>query len=141
MNDEANQANNNVSDKDAPKWDWVNERSSCSYPKIFQTLRIEVEDDIKTRNGLRPNNAPYEFSVEENGPEFTAVLQSKDIRKSITFSLGEHSISVRSDQERLFDVRLNFTKDGNCRFNVNEEEYDLWQVRRMALEDLFFPTY
>ena len=84
-----------ASKKDRPKFDWVTQRSQCSLPKIFKTLRQEVEQDVKTRNGLRPANSPYEFSVTENGTDFSVVLKLNDVRTSMTFSLAEHAI-VRS---------------------------------------------
>jgi hypothetical protein len=52
----------NQTEKDKSKFDWVLERSSCSLPKVFQTLRSQVEEDVKTRNGLRLANSPYQFS-------------------------------------------------------------------------------
>lgn len=129
-------------EKDKPKFDWVTQRSACSLPKVFQELRLQVEEDIKTRNSLRPHNAPYEFSVVENGEEFTAVLKAAELQRSVTFSLGEHAISVRGDQSSLkIDVKLNFTEKGECKLNVDGKEYDFWQVRRMALEDLLFRGY
>lgn len=129
-------------EKDKPKVDWVTERSACSLPKVFQELRLQVEEDIKTRNSLRPNNAPYEFSVVENGEEFTVLLEAKELQRSVVFSLGEHAISVRGDQTDLkLDVKLNFTEKGACKLNVDGKEYDFWQVRRMALEDLLFRGY
>ena len=38
----------------------------------------------------------------------------------------------------MFDVTLTFNDEGGCRLNVKAEEHDLWQVRRMALEELLF---
>jgi hypothetical protein len=35
-------------------------------------------------------------------------------------------------------VTLTFNYKGECKLNVNEKERELWQVRRMALEDLMF---
>jgi hypothetical protein len=128
--------------EEAPKWDWVTERSSCTYPKVFSALLSDVEADVKSRNALRPQNAPYEFSVEEKGSEFAVVLQAKDVRKSVTFVLADHAIIVRADDESFkFEVALAFSRDGKCKLKVNDEDRNRWQVRRMALEDLFFPNY
>jgi hypothetical protein len=38
----------------------------------------------------------------------------------------------------MFDVTATFSDEGDCRLKVNGEERDLWQVRRMALEELLF---
>ena len=125
-----------------PKFDWVTQRSLCSLPKVFRALRSQVEDDVKTRNALRPNNSPYEFLVAGNGDEVTVSLEGKDTHLSVTFSLTEHAILVRDDEgKRIFGVSLSFDDAGECKLHVNEKELTLWQVRRMALEDLFFRGY
>ena len=54
-----------LNDNIAAKVDWVKARSLCSLPNIFKTLRIQVEEDVKAHNALRPDNSPYEFSVKE----------------------------------------------------------------------------
>lgn len=126
-------------EKDVTVFDWVTERSSCSLPKIFTMLRLQVEDDVKTRNALRPKNAPYEFSVLENGGEFTALLIAKDVRRSVVFSLAQHAILVQADEGApMFEVTLTFNDKGECKLNVHDRECDFWQVRRMALEELLF---
>jgi hypothetical protein len=126
-------------EKDASKFDWVTKRSLCSFPNVFKALRLEVEEDVKTRNALRPNNSPYEFLVTENGDEFTVLLESKTLRKSVVFSLAEHAILVRDDKGKdMFEVTLTFNDNGECKLAVHEKERELWQVRRMALENLLF---
>jgi hypothetical protein len=129
-------------EKDISKFDWVTARSSCSLPKVFKELMLQVEEDVKTRNALRPDNSPYEFSVAENGGDFVVLLEAKDLQRSVIFSLAEHAISVRDDKDnQMFDVTLTFNDKGECRLNVNGEGRDLWQVRRMALEGLLFGGY
>jgi len=133
---------NDKVDKDMSKFDWVAARSSCSLPKVFKELRLQVEEDVKTRNALRPDNSPYEFSVAESGPGFMVILEAKDVRRSVTFSLAEHAILVRDSKgNQMFDVTLTFDDGGECRLNVNKDRRDLWQVRRMALEELLFGGY
>jgi hypothetical protein len=133
---------NDKVEKDKSKFDWVTERSSCSLPKVFKKLRLQVEEDVKTRNALRPNNSPYKFSLVENGGGFTVLLEAKDVRKSVIFSLTEHAISVQDDKGNpMFDVTLTFNNEGECRLTVNGDERDFWQVRRMALEELLFRDY
>jgi hypothetical protein len=126
-------------EKAAPKFDWITGRSSCSLPNVFKTLRLQVEEDVKTRNALRPDNSPYEFSVAESNDGFAVLLKAKDVQRSVVFSLAEHAISVRDGLgSSMFDVTLTFDDEGKCRLNVNAEERDFWQVRRMALEELMF---
>lgn len=129
--------------KETAQFDWIKERSDCSLPKVFATLRSQIEQDVKARNSLRPKTAPYEFTMAENLNQITIRLQADGpqggLQKSVIFDLQDHSISVRDDAgSRLFDITLTFDDGGKCRLNVNGEERDFWQVRRMALEDLMF---
>src|SRR5580700_2384742 len=126
-----------VSDK--VEKDWVTARSLCSLPNVFKELRLQVEEDIKTRNALRPKNSPYEFSVKETGSDFTVSYEAKDVSRSVTFTLAEHGILVRGDKgNEMFEVGLTYTDKGECQLIVNKEPREFWQVRRMALEDLLF---
>jgi hypothetical protein len=129
----------NQAEKDKSKFNWVTERSSCSLPKVFQTLRSQVEEDVKTRNALRPANSPYHFSVETNGNDFSVVLVARDLRNSVIFTLADHGILVRGGEgNQMFEVTLTFTPEGECKLIVNDQQRDFWQVRRMALEELLF---
>ena len=133
---------NDKAEKDKSTFDWITERSSCSLPNVFKKLRLQTEEDVKTRNALRPNNSPYKFSVADTGDDFTVLLEAKDVHRSVIFSLAEHAILVRDDKgNQMFQVTLTFNDEGECRLIVNEEERDLWQVRRMALEELLFRGY
>jgi hypothetical protein len=128
--------------KDASKFDWVTGRSACSIPKVYKELRSQVETDVKTRNGLRPENSPYDFSVVERGADFAVLLKAGDVHRSVVFSAAEHAIVVRDDKgDQMFEVTLAFDEEGQCRWNVKGQERDPWQVRRMALDELFFHGY
>jgi len=154
VNDESDKTQSNSNDKpdnkkrtngkesskdDASTFDWINERSACTLPKVFSELRSQVEADVKTRNSLRPTLAPYEFSLTEDTAEFKVILKAKELQQSVAFHLAEHAILVRNDQGNpMFEVTLTFDDAGKCRLNVNAQEREFWQVRRMALEDLMF---
>lgn len=124
---------------DTSKFDWVTERSSCSLPKVFSALRLQVEEDVNTRNSLRPAYSPYEFSLTEDTGEFSVLLKAKELQESVTFRLADHAILVRDHRgTQMFEVTLSFDDAGKCKLNVNAQERDYWQVRRMALEELMY---
>ena len=126
-------------EKDETKFAWVAERSDCSLPKIYRTLVAEVEEDVKVRNALRPDLAPYEFSIEEKLDTLVVHMRASDFHRSVTFCLEEHAIIVLDNGgNQMFEVTLTFTDDGKCRLNAKQQGRDSWQVRRMALEDLLF---
>jgi len=142
MNDKVEKHTNGKVEMDKSKYDWVSGRSLCSLAGVFKTLRLEVEEDVNTRNGLRPPNSPYEFSVADKDDGFTVALESKEVRKSVIFRLAEHGILVRDDKgDAMFEVTLAFSDAGECKLQVNHEPREYWQVRRMALEGLMFPSY
>ncbi len=126
-----------------PQFDWITKRHACSLPNIFKELRLQIERDVKTRNSLRPNNAPYEFSIADNDDGFRVILKAKNNEKelemAVRFILAEHAIVVRDDKGvEMFEVTLTFSDQGECQLNVNGEPRDYWQVRRLALEELMF---
>jgi hypothetical protein len=128
--------------KNNPKFDWVSQRFACSLPSVFKELKSQIEQDIKTRNSLRPSYAPYEFSIADHDGGFKVFLKAKDLQMSVTMSLADHAILVRDDKGiEMFAVTLNFSDDGECELNVDGERREFWQVRRMALEDLMFRGY
>ena len=132
---------NGVSPRAAAPFDWVTARLSCSLPRVFNSLIFQVEQDVATRNSLRPPNSPYEFSLTEDNGELTVTLHTDKLRRSVTLklSLPEHAILVSDETgERMFDVTSRLDDMGKCVLLVNGEERDPWQVRRMALEELMF---
>jgi hypothetical protein len=134
-----NDNNKNERQKEKQKFDWVTERHSCSLPNVFKELRLQIEQDVKTRNRLRPNYAPYEFSLADNDGGFRVLLKSKELDIAVTFKLAEHAILVRDDKGvEMFEVTLTLNDLGECQLNVNGEPREYWQVRRMALEELMF---
>ena len=133
---QAHQAN------DKSKFNWVTGRFHCSLAAVFKQLRLEAEEDVKTRNGLRPANAPYEFSIADSDGAFAVKLEAQQVQKSVVFKLAEHAILVRDENgETKFEIHLAYSDDGQCRLRVNQKEREYWQVRRMALEDLMFASY
>jgi hypothetical protein len=127
---------------DKSKFDWVSGRSACSLAGVFKTLRLEVEEDVHTRNHLRPPNSPYEFSVTDTDQGFTVSLEAKGVKKSVMFKLADHAVLVKDEKgDAMFEVTLAFSNEGDCRLRVNHEDREYWQVRRMALEGLMFASY
>ena len=100
---------------------------------------MQVEADVKTRNGLRPGNSPYEFSVKEDNVEFAVLLKAQQLQQAVVFSLADRAILVRHDKGNpMFEVTAAFSDRDEGMLKVNGDERDFWQVRRMALEELMF---
>ena len=124
---------------DQSNFAWVAERAACTLPTVYATLRADVATDVQARNAVRPENAAYQFLIEDKVKQFSVVLQAKDFSRSVTFQLEDHAILVLDHSgNQMFEVTLNFNDMGKCRMKAKEENREPWQVRRMALEDLLF---
>jgi hypothetical protein len=117
---------------------WVKERAKCSLEKVFQDLKVQVEQDVNCIRELCPEDS-YTFS--SNKARFSVTYDKENL--FIDFALGENFILVSNNRESLFQATLTINDDGFCRVNIKgekieEKELELWQVRRRALEALFF---
>jgi len=119
-------------------FDWVRARAKCSSVEVFERLRLQVKADIEVRNKLLADQRGAFSMVEpENKPSFSVILCSNPLL-GITFNLVEEKITVDHKGHPLFESTLTLCDDGQCRVKIKEQERELWQMRRMALEELFF---
>lgn len=123
-------------------FDWVAELAACSPVKIFQTLKLQVKEDVKTRQAVRLPDSPYGFSVAEHNSTFTVSLESNRVHEQVTFNLTETGISISdANGNETMIATLTLNDEGKCRLSINGRERELWQFRKMALEKLFFDTF
>jgi hypothetical protein len=126
-------------ERDRSTSDWVTQRFACSLPAVFKNLRLQIEEDVKTRNGLRPENAPYEFFVRDKQDGFVVEVHAGDTSKAVTFRQAQHAILVGDVVgNAMFEITLSFSDQGHCQLIVNKQVLEDWQVRRLALEELLF---
>jgi hypothetical protein len=122
-------------------FDWVTARAKCSSVELFEKLKMLVENDIEIRNTFRKKDSPYFKIVKANPSRFSVVAEAIGIHLTVAFSLSNNVISVAGINGPIFDAIATFCNDGECRAKIGDQEYDLWQLRKMALEDLFFRNY
>lgn len=119
---------------------WIRERHKCSVRAVFAQLQLDVDQDVKERNELRSHQG-YEFHVVASDSAFAVVLDDLQTGAgdSVEFS-RDGSVIVVKDAKRSEMLRASLTlnDDGECVFLVNNEERNSWQLRKMALEKLFF---
>lgn len=142
MQDRSNVGGGSLSSHDESRsssFQWVAHRAACTLPRVFKTLRADVEEDVKARNATRPADAQYEFVIEEKDRQFDVVLHATDFTRSVGFLCEDHAILVLDHSgNQMFEITLMFTEQGKCKMKAKEEYREPWQVRRMALEDLLF---
>ncbi len=122
--------------------DWVTAQSKCNAASIFARLQSGVMQDVERRNGLRrpsDDDLVFEFHEDDEGFEVTRRHGTGRVTGAVKFERAGRRIHVQGD-----DIDVEFTAvvtldvTGACRLVVGEAMYSEWEIRRMALEILFF---
>jgi hypothetical protein len=120
-------------------FDWVNERAKCSLKRVFATLYEVVESDVKAANGLRIPDVSFHATMQSRKIIVSRQNDDQDTIGNVVFELAANAIEVREGADKhLFSARPSLTEDGKCKLEVDDKPFELWQVNRKALEDLFF---
>ena len=126
------------------EFDWVSAQAQCNAGAMFERLRTQVREDVQRRNGLlgRSDEWRFEFDSENDAFEVARVtgsLVDPKVSAVVTFERAGRRILIHSEDIDV-DITAIVTLDvsGACRFVVGEAIYSDWELRRMALELLFF---
>jgi len=127
---------------------WVKARAGCSLLNAFETLAEGAKRDSEEMTSLLGEHSRLVFSTYRPSKRRFSVARVDDpitnISSSVDFELGANEIVVyhmnNSANEVLFKVGVTLNNEGECRLKIagQEAELEQWQVRRMALEKLFF---
>jgi hypothetical protein len=132
-------------DNTKDQFDWVSAQAGCTAAMMFERLRAGVKQDVERRNAIvgLADGSRFEFS--EDGEAFdVARLEGSRFTDPRTAALVRFERAGRRIDVRGEDVDVDFTAiltldpAGQCRFVVGEALYAEWEIRRMALELLFF---
>ncbi len=126
-------------------FDWVAAQTTCNAASMFDRLSRSVKVDVERRTRLSGRNESWKFEVEDGDGQFevlrgvASTFSSSKIAALVRFEREGRRIHVHGE-----DVDVDFTAvvtldtAGVCRFVVGEVMYSEWEIRRMALEQLFF---
>jgi hypothetical protein len=131
-------------DQASDEFDWVSAQAECTAASMFERLRTHVREDVQRRNILlgRTDGWRFEFETEDDAFEVARVSGSLVDPKTsavVTFEKTGRRIQIHSEDIEV-DIIAVVTLDagGACRLVVGEAFYSEWEIRRMALELLFF---
>jgi hypothetical protein len=123
-------------------FDWVTAQAGCSAAQMFQKLQDGTRADVERRNGAtfgRTDGWRFEFHADEEGFEVIRLAGSAKSGASVTFQLEGPRIEINSDG---VDVKMTavvgINANGDCRYYIGEGEFLAWEVRKQALDQLFF---
>lgn len=126
-------------------FDWVSAQAGCTPSALFERLRAGVKQDVERRNALvgLEDGARFEFSEDSEAFDVARLEGARfgdaRIAALVRFERVGRRINVHGE-----DVDVDFTavptldQAGQCRLVVGEALYTEWEIRRMALELLFF---
>jgi hypothetical protein len=123
-------------------FDWVSAQAGCSAVQMFQKLQEGAKADVERRNfaaARRNDNWQFEFHPGEDDFEVVRIAPSSKDGAAVTFTLNGPRIDIDGDG---VDVRITavvgINPGGECRYFVGELEFLGWEVRKQALDQLFF---
>jgi len=126
-------------------FDWVGAQVTCSAAAMFDRLRTRVEEDVRRRNGIlgRKDGWTFEFYDEDDLFEVTRLVAQGTVEPTVgavvQFERTGRRIHVHSDDVDVeFTAVVTLDHAGDCKLVVGEALYTDWEIRRMALELLFF---
>jgi hypothetical protein len=125
-------------------FDWVTAQAKCSAAAMFDRLRTRVREDVQRRNGIFNRNDGWKFEFHDEGNEFEATRAvsggtASKVTAAVRFERVGRRIHVEGeDLDVAFSAVVTLDVTGQCRFVVGEAVYSEWEIRRMALEQLFF---
>jgi len=115
---------------------------------VFEKLKLDVQSDAKSRTQiLMENRAVYGFATAMNGNSISVFLKVSStepphVGRSITFRIVGYRVEV-SDQDGkvLIKATLTMNDGGECLIKIADKGLTFWQLRKLALEDLFFNSW
>ena len=122
---------------------WVEVQANCVLPKALAKLQYGVQKDVEARVAIiteQQRKNALGFSCEVLGPDSFEVHRSgAGLVSKVTFVLGETGIVVKDVMGiEILTASVSVKDDGRCVLAVGDAQLEYWQVRRRALDKLFF---
>jgi hypothetical protein len=123
-------------------FDWVKARAACSLETLFQQLRVAAKRDVDSMNAvLAKDGRPVQCQFGDYSDRFLVTISGNGFpmrRAEFTLKPSEIVIETDKPKEQKLSAVASLDQDGVCQLVVEGQRLELWQVCRIALEDLFF---
>jgi len=125
---------------------WVNRRAKCSAEQLFLLLVEVLDADAKDMQEMT-NDKQLKFGVAKPAPSKAVVSRLRDFGGGMTDGdavvfertrTGTITATKQPKNERIFEALPWLDDDGECRLRIGMKSFYLWQISRLALEELFF---
>jgi len=124
-------------------FDWVTAQAGCTTEVMFERLQDGARTDVDRRNAVGGGGSDkwrFELNVDDDlSFEVARVADSSSASAFVTFEREGSRINVTGDGVDVrFTAITGINPAGECRYFVGEHEYLAWEVRKLALDLLFF---
>lgn len=132
-----------MADSTTDDFDWVSAQSGCTTEQMFKRLLEGTRKDVDRRNATafgRDDGWKFEVHVDDDDNfEVTRITGSARASAFVTFERVGPRINIAGDgvDVELFAI-VSINPHGECRYFVGEHEYLGWEIRKLALDTLFF---
>lgn len=125
---------------------WVDRRAKCSAEHLFLLLLEVLDSDVKEMEAVKKDkNLVYGFAKPAASKAVVSRLRDygggmKD-GDAVVFErtrAGTITATKRPGGQRIFEAQPWLDDDGGCRLRIGTKSFYLWQISRLALEELFF---
>lgn len=121
--------------------DWVSRRADCELDGAFEKLSVAVEEDVSNYNSKSGLQSPHAlvFQKRKEYPTFSVYRPMYAGALNVRFYRKSDHIEIEDEcGAQMLSAKPLLTPNGRCKFQVGEEELEQWQLRRKALEAIFF---
>ena len=122
-------------------FDWVTAQAGCTTEVMFERLQDGARTDVDRRNAVAGDRKwRFELNVDDDlSFEVARIADSSTASAFVTFQRDGSRINVAGDGVDVqFTAITGINATGECRYFVGEHEYLGWEVRKLALDLLFF---
>jgi hypothetical protein len=128
-------------------FDWVDARAKCSTEQMFSLLVERVTSDVESMKARIGSSHRLTFN---RIADDKVIVANERIEggfafngRNVMFQRTKGGIVVDTEAQKgpgraLFTASVSLGPEGRCRYEVDGQPLELWQVSRKALEELFF---
>lgn len=131
-----------MADSTSDNFDWVTAQAGCTAEQMFKKLLDGAKQDVDRRNASNfGRDDGWRFEVHADDDDHFEVSRVAGSKSSafVTFERVGPRINIEGDgvEVQLF-ATASINHAGACRYFIGESEYLGWEVRKLALDTLFF---
>lgn len=118
---------------------WVEKRAACKVEEVFNQLCLEIQDDIIAINGILYKELYFQQDSLSDG-SIVIGQPRRNPRVTVTIGIVDRRILVIDQATQAkWSAGVGLNDEGRCVLKSEDgSEWETWQFRKMALEELFF---